>query len=110
MKPLLAVKKFELQGQYVSKYTEHHRGTGKDLSTLNSESLKAFEEKWINLDIRMEIVCGKDVLRELRSKVNELYSVTLTDLRIMDEFDVDEIPEDLRNLITSLDTYRAGTL
>ncbi|MGN7745466.1 ATP-dependent nuclease [Pseudomonas sp. 22515] len=110
LETITSSQKFELQGQYVSKYTEHHRGTGKDLSTLNSESLKAFEEKWINLDIRMEIVCGKDVLRELRSKVNELYSVTLTDLRIMDEFDVDEIPEDLRNLITSLDTYRAGTL
>ncbi|WP_313303047.1 ATP-dependent nuclease [Pseudomonas sp.] len=103
-------KKFELQGQYLSKYTEYHRNKGKDPSTLNSESLRTFEDKWSNLRSRMEIVCGKDVLRELRAKISDLYSVTLTDLRIIDEFDVDEIPTDLQELIASLDKYRLGSL
>lgn len=110
LETITSAQKFELQGQYVSKYTEHHRTTGKDPSTLNSESLKLFEDKWKHLDTRMEIVCGKDVLRELRSKIHETYSITLTDVRIIDEFDVDEIPQDLRDLLISLDKYRAGYL
>ncbi|MNJ74844.1 hypothetical protein D3C77_718410 [compost metagenome] len=73
---------------------------------MNSESLRSFEEKWKDLNLRMEMVCGKDVLKELRTKITELYSVTLTEIRIIDEFDVDEIPGDLRELIRSLEAYR----
>lgn len=107
---ITSAQKFELQGQYASKFTEHHRGGGKDLSTLNSECLRAFEEKWTNLDTRMEIICGKDVLKELRAKVSKLYSITLTDFRMVDEFEIDEIPEDLRKLIASLEQYRIGAM
>lgn len=98
--------KFELQGQYVSKYTDFHRVSGKDISTLSAESLRDFEGKWKSLAARMEIVCGKDVLKELRAKVSDLYAVTLTDLRIIDEFDIDEIPADLQLLLKALEVYR----
>nr|WP_256674414.1 AAA family ATPase [Pseudomonas sp. URMO17WK12:I11] len=100
--------KIDLQGQYVGKYTEFHRSSGRDSSTLNSEALRLFESKWECLDTRMEIVCGKDVLRDLRRAVHETYSVTLTEFRIIDELDTSEIPEDLQDLIRSLENYRVG--
>lgn len=75
---------------------------------MNVESLRSFDEKWKILESRMEMVCGKDVLKILRAKVNDLYSVTLTEIRIIDEFDNDEIPQDLRGLINSLECYRTN--
>lgn len=99
-------QKFDLQGQYVGRYGDFHRSSGKDNSTLNSEALRLFEEKWENLDTRMEIVCGKDVLKDLRAMVQDKHSVTLTEFRIIDEFDLSEIPEDLAGLISSLELYR----
>lgn len=101
-------QKFELQGQYAGKYTDFHRKSGRDVSTLNVESLRSFDEKWKILESRMEMVCGKDVLKILRAKVSDLYSVILTEIRIIDEFDNDEIPQDLRGLINSLECYRTN--
>ncbi len=56
----------ELQGQYISKFSEFHKSQGKDGATLAREALDLFYRKWNDLDTRMEIVCGKTVLKELR--------------------------------------------
>jgi len=97
-----------LQGQYVSKYTSYHRSSGKDSGTLTSEVLHWFDSKWFSMKERMEIVGGKDVLRELRALVSERYSITLTDFKIIDEFKVTEIPEDLIGLLSGLEAYRVS--
>jgi hypothetical protein len=95
-----------LQGQYIAKYHEFHKPSGKDNAVLSTEALKIFNEKWKNLDSRMEIVCGKDILRELRSTLSSTYSITLTDFKIIDEFRVTEIPSDLEQLLLELEAYR----
>jgi hypothetical protein len=95
-----------LQGQYVGKYIEFHKPSGKDIATLSSEALNSFSTKWRSLESRMEIIGGKDVLREFRSYVSLHYSVTLTDFRIIDEFSVVEIPTDLSTLLAELEQYR----
>lgn len=95
-----------LQGQYIAKYFDFHRSTGKDQAVLTTEALQFFNEKWNNLDSRMEIVAGKEVLRELRTTLSKNYSITLTDFKIIDEFKVPEIPADLTKLLTDLEEYR----
>ncbi|MCU7367923.1 AAA family ATPase [Pantoea stewartii] len=95
-----------LQGQYIAKYFDFHRSTGKDQAVLTTEALQFFNEKWNNLDSRMEIVAGKEVLRELRTTLSKNYSITLTDFKIIDEFKVPEIPADLTELLTDLEEYR----
>lgn len=95
-----------LQGQYIAKYFEFHRSSGKDGAVLNTEALESFSNKWRSLDTRMEIVCGKDILRELRTMLSTQHSITLTDFKIIDEFRVEEIPTDLATLISDLEKYR----
>ncbi len=54
----------------------------------------------------MEIVAGKITLRNMRTYINDKWSVSLTDIRIIDEFKPVEIPGDLMELLKTLDAYR----
>ena len=96
----------EVQGQYIGKYCEFFKSGGKDPATLSAEAISRFDEKWGTLDLRMEIVPGKKILRNLRSYVNQKWSVSLTDIRIIDEFRAAEIPVDLMDLLRTLEEYR----
>jgi predicted ATP-dependent endonuclease of OLD family len=92
--------------QYMSKYRDFNKKTGKDNATLDSEVLTWFDSKWNSLSSRMEIVSGKDVLRELRALVGEMWGITLTDYKIIDEFKTEEIPMDIKTLLSRLELYR----
>lgn len=96
----------ELQGQYISKFSEFHKSQGKDGATLAKEALDIFFKKWSALNERMEIVCGKSVLKEFRSYASNAWGISLTDFKIIDEFRVDEVPADLHALISGLELYR----
>jgi len=102
--------KADIQGQYVGKYLEYRRGSGKDPGTLSTEAISRFEDKWKSLDTRMEIVPGKIVLRSLRGYVHDKWSVSLTDVRIIDEFRPAEIPRDLIGLLNVTEKYRISAI
>lgn len=95
-----------IQSQYLAKRSEFLRKRKKDVATINAETIRDFNKKWSDISVRISIVPGKDTLRELRSEVERIYGVTLTDIRIIDEFNVEEIPEDLMSLIVSLEQVR----
>jgi predicted ATP-dependent endonuclease of OLD family len=100
--------KSKIQGQYIARRTEYleSKGTKIDSADITTATINNFEKRWKNLDSRLEIVPGKEVLRQLREKVQQLYSVNLTDIKIIDEFQFDEIPPDLKNLIINPENYR----
>jgi energy-coupling factor transporter ATP-binding protein EcfA2 len=100
--------KIKAQGQYIGKYCEYNKSSGKDQATLSSEAISRFDEKWKSLDSRLEIVPGKTTLSTLRKYVNDNWSVSLTDVRIIDEFRAAEIPSDLFQLLRELDSYRTS--
>ncbi|MCP1645621.1 energy-coupling factor transporter ATP-binding protein EcfA2 [Pseudomonas citronellolis] len=98
------------KGQYISKYCEYHKGSGKDQSTLVMEALGLFGKMWDDLNLRMVIVGGKAILKELRSICSESYGITLTDVRIIDGFNRSEIPKDLVELVNKLESYRSAQI
>ena len=98
--------KTTVQGQYVAKYLNFNKRSKKDKATLSTEIIKRFEEKWTSLATRMEIVPGKKVLSALRTRLHEKCSVSLTDIKIIDEFQPEEIPNDLMCLLGKLDSFR----
>jgi hypothetical protein len=51
-------------------------------------------------------VPGKLVLKQLRDELQKIYSVSLTDFKIIDEFTTKEIPEDLRDLLFKIENFR----
>lgn len=98
--------KIKLQAQYVQKRVDYHKGGKLDGATIGEETLEIFENNWNDIESRMEIVKGKEVLALLRSEFQSKYSISITDFKIIDEFTPTEIPEDLRDLLFSLDKYR----
>lgn len=96
-----------VQSQLIARRTNFLRSTGRDAADLTRETLILFSERWDNLDTRLEIVPGKEVIRLFRDKVRETLGISLSDARIVDAIHRDEIPADLQQLLVSLDEFRA---
>lgn len=98
--------KYKLQAQYVTRRSEYLKNTKYDGATISEETIEMFEDKWNNIKTRMDIVPGKEVLSNLRSEIQSIYSVNLTDFKIIEEFTPAEVPDDLRELLSRLDKFR----
>nr|WP_308530085.1 AAA family ATPase [uncultured Serratia sp.] len=101
-------QKNDTQSQYVTKYQTYHKTISPhlDISTLVSSALLSFENKWKDIHMRMDIVCGKVILKELREYLSENYQTSLTDAKIIEEFKKNEIPMDMIELINKLEDFR----
>ena len=100
--------KTDCSGQYISKYCDFFKNSGRDQATLMSHALAIFEDKWSEMESRLEIVPGKSVLKSVRERLQQDYGITLTDIRIIDAYAPEEVPQDLVQLIHQLDEYRNG--
>ncbi|MBI2429311.1 MAG: AAA family ATPase [Ignavibacteriales bacterium] len=96
----------KILAQYIAKRLAYLKNTGTDNSTITTETIRRFDERWGEMRTRIEIVPGKVVLSALRTNIQELYGVSLTDYKIIDEFSLDEIPNDLLTLISNLESFR----
>jgi predicted ATPase len=98
-----------VQAQYIAKRTKFFERERLDPATITAATIEWFDSKWNDLGTRMEIVPGKEVLSSLRDRVQSIQGVSLTDVRIIDEFRITEVPGDLKSLIEKLDQYRSGS-
>jgi hypothetical protein len=96
----------DVQSQLIARRTTYLRTTGRDLADLTRETLAAFSERWSDLNTRLELVPGKEVLRLFRDAVQRSSGLSITEARIVDAIHVDEIPQDLRTLIDGIDAFR----
>ena len=100
--------KSDIVAQIIGKRLDFIRSTGKDISTVTREVLDYIENMWMDLETRLVLVPGKKVLRRLRENLQTHYSINLTDIRIIDEFRSDEIPQDLTRLLLNLNEFRTN--
>ncbi|WP_151735193.1 ATP-dependent nuclease [Paenibacillus tengchongensis] len=99
--------KIDVQSQYLAKRAEYLRNSRLDQATINKQSMEIFEDKWKNIDTRMMIVPGKEVLKMLKAELQSEYTISLTDFKIIDEFTEHDFPNDLCNLLNRLDQFRS---
>lgn len=102
---ITSLQKEIIQGQYIAKRVEYLKNTKKDSATIIQETIKWFEKKWKDINTRMEIIPGKHILQNIRSRIQDMYKITLTDARIIDEIKKEEIPKDLILLLNDLEKY-----
>ena len=100
--------KAECRGQYVSKYCDFFKRSGRDRAELTTEALEVFDRKWAKLDSRLGIVPGKKVLKSIRTKLQKAYKVALSDIRIASAYKKEEVPEDMARLVARLEQYRTS--
>jgi hypothetical protein len=102
--------KHPAEGQYIDSRNRFLRSAERHSAVIAAETTEWFESKWSDLNTRLEVVPGKDTLATLRGILQERYSVTLTDSRIIKSFRPDELSEDLVTLLGRLDDYRRTRL
>ena len=110
LREITAPMKSEVQAQYMAKRQEYLISTGKDRSTINRETIEIFDLKWNNDQSRLQIAPGKKVLRELVSRLQEEYKVTLTSAKIIEQMQEADIPRDLRQTIREIESFRSSPL
>jgi energy-coupling factor transporter ATP-binding protein EcfA2 len=96
----------DIQAQILARRGDYLRSTGRDLASVNAETISAFNERWRNLNSRLELVPGKEVLAKLRTRLHEKHHITLTDTVIIGSIRREELPDDLVGLLNELETYR----
>ena len=97
--------KANIVGQYLARRIAV-KPRSQDPATANTEALREFENKWVNLGTRLTLVPGKEVLRAVRTDFQKRYGVTLTDGRIAAAFRKEDVAEDMHKLISTLDVFR----
>lgn len=98
----------DIQSQYIARRQEYLAKSGQDGATVTKETLQWFDGEWAELDRRLSIVHGKRTIRLLRDKVQQEYSVNLTDFQIIDEFTAEEVSDDMRQLIDGICEYSSN--
>jgi len=96
------------QSQYIARRNDYLATirAKTDQATTTAETLVRFNAQWDRLDLRMQIVPGKEVLAAFRDEVQRECGVTLSDSRIIDAFHEGEIPLDLAEFLRRLETFR----
>jgi hypothetical protein len=90
-----------VQAQSLASRRRFERGNSPalDETTVTEAGIRDFENRWLHLDSRLEIVPGKDVLAAVNSKLQEEYRVSITPTGIIDAMTDDEIPGEMRDLV-----------
>ncbi len=100
--------KSKTASQYAAKRTQYFRSSGKDPATVIQETTERIDQLWDDLEERMKIVSGKEVLKKLRDLISQRYKIGLTDTRLVDAYKKENIPEDLQKLVVGLNSFRTG--
>lgn len=98
--------KDDVLSQLLARRYDYLRGDRQDGSKIHKATMAAFESRWSVLNSRLALVPGKEVIRQFRQQVQDRYGVTLTDARIAEAINREDIPADMRKLLTELESFR----
>jgi hypothetical protein len=99
--------RIEVQSKYITAYVKHERGArrGIDDTTLTTEALGLFEKRWANVGDRLATAPGKEVFAQLNAFLMDQYDVSLSQGAVVRMFRVDEIPAEMVNLVSEIDSF-----
>ena len=98
----------DVLSQLMARRHDYFHHTGQDKSRVYKDVLSAFDARWAKLDTRIALVPGKFVLGQFRQRVQDLCGVTLTDPRIAEAINREDIPSDMRELLASMEIFRTA--
>lgn len=96
----------EMFSHYLSRRQLALQRGGVDAATVISRVLAEFQGRWDTFEVRMELVPGKRCLSLLNQRLQEHYKIQVTVTAIIDAFHLNEIPAEIREMLTGLDVFR----
>jgi hypothetical protein len=99
--------KHDVQAQYLKRQHPFakSRNISLDDSTVTSQLLAAFDKKWEDLNSRLDMVPGKEVLSRLNTHLQKTYGVTVTPTFIIEAMKESEVATEMKTIIASLDEF-----
>ncbi|MEZ4681761.1 MAG: hypothetical protein R2932_46865 [Caldilineaceae bacterium] len=94
----------EVQAQYIDSRVTFFQKSHLHSSTITAEAIRIFDEKWGDVNVRMEIVPGKATFRDLNKYLQEKYKFSLTPMSVIAAFNKIDVPPDLGRFLRQLDT------
>lgn len=97
-------KKAYVASQLLAERRRFERAIGSGLhdAQIGEVALSEFEKKWALSEARLCMIPGKEALAFVNSEIQKKYGVSLTPTGIIDAMEVDEIPLEIRDLISAL--------
>lgn len=97
--------KHDVFSQLQSNNLTYSRSSGRDQSELLREVNELFERQWSSLETILKIVPGKDFLATLNSYLQDNYSITISVTSIINEFDKQDLPEELLSILKTIKDF-----
>ncbi len=97
-----------VEARYLARRRQFERScrNRRDDSTIEEQLLAEFDAVWTNAEKRLLIVPGKETLSTLNAHLQDKYRVTVSISLVVDSFWKDEVPEEMRELLSSFDEFR----
>jgi len=104
--------RYKIEAMYLGRRQSFERSVHPeyDLATISESILAEFDTCWQNLETRLLIIPGKDVLSLLNRYLQKKYKVTLTATAIIDCFQPTKVPDEMVELIECLESFRKTLL
>ncbi|MFL5079221.1 MAG: hypothetical protein ACJ8DU_04700 [Microvirga sp.] len=105
-----AERKSYVTAQYLASRQrfERLRSSGLSDASISENALVEFEETWDDLNSRLEMIPGKEAMGFLSHHFQTLYGVMLTASAILDAMRLEEVPEEMRQIISDLSLFAAA--
>jgi hypothetical protein len=81
----------------------------RDESSVMQASLETFDRLWTDESTRLNTIPGKEALKAINTRLQELYGITLTATAIIDAMLIDEVPAEMLLLLAMLAEFIATT-
>jgi hypothetical protein len=88
-------------GQYIAERRRFERARSSPLAeaTINEAAITEFESCWATVSSRLEVIPGKDALREFNQYLREQFGINVTPGSIVDAMKREEVPHKMVTLI-----------
>ena len=98
-------RKGYVSGQYIAERARFQRGAGWSQATMAEAALRELEACWTNQKERLQVIPGKEALSRFNQYLQSEFGVSVTATGIVDAIEVDEVPGEVRNLLTELSNF-----
>jgi len=99
--------KYEVQAQFHERRRPYAKTAAPSLddTTIAAALLEEFDTAWADLDQRLDMVPGKDVLARFRAQVHKECGVNVSTNVIIDAMTDAEVPTEMREIVAALDVF-----
>ncbi len=93
-----------MKDEIIDQYSEAYKSINKGLavSKCNQYARNEVNKHWVDINDKIALVNGKDLLGQIRIYCQEKFNITLTDKLIQDNFDKTDIDDEMKAILVQL--------